>query len=431
MSSDIVPQLLLMFLFLFLSGLFSLIKFSFDSMNAVRLEKLEEDNVKNYGLIEKLVEKKDLLDSSLLIADYLSNTAAAGFAIIIGYNLGEKLGVFIAIFAITILILIFGEITPYALSVQISEKVVKKLCRLSNIIMVLFSPFNKLVQLLSSIFIVVFGGRRDFQEPKITEDELISAVNLSREAGLLDIEELDIIENIFNFKGSYVREVMTPRMDIASVDVDDSIRDIIKVFDDEGYSRLPVYEDDLDNVIGILHAKDLLTVLMDTDNEDMEHIDITEIVRPAFFTFEYQKTQILFAEMRAARVTTAIVLDEYGGTEGLITLEDLLEEIVGEIEDEYDEEEMDDFIEIHPNEYSVDAMMRISEVNEELGLDLESDEFDTIGGFVIGLFDRFPSRGEYIDFEDCRFTVTETGDKRIVRLKIKLIEHEELSEVDE
>ena len=423
MSSDTVPQILLILLFLFLSGLFTLIKFSFGSMNDIRLENLCEENVKNIDLIKRLMVKQDRLNSSLLIADYLSNSAAAGISIIIGYNYGGTIGMVVAILITTILILIFGEITPYALSIQYSEKVITKLTKFSNLIMVLFTPFHKLVQLLSSIFFFFFWGKKNYNEPTITEDELISAVNLSREAGLLDVNEFGIIENIFNFKGSYVREIMTPRMDIVAVEINDPIDDIANVFPEEGYSRIPVYEDDLDNVLGILHAKDLIALMTTTNKDD---IDLRTILRQPFFTFEYQKTQTLFAEMRLNRISTAIVLDEYGGTEGLITLEDLIEEIVGEIEDEYDEEEIDDIVEIENGEFSVNGMARISDVNDVLESDLESDEFDTIGGFVIGLFDRFPNRGEYIISDGYKFTITEAEDKRVVRIKIKAVDEDEI-----
>ncbi|MDO5725038.1 MAG: hemolysin family protein [Tissierellia bacterium] len=425
MSSDTGWRLFAVLICLFLSDLFTLIKFSYDSLNEIKLKQLEEEDIKNYQLIKRLFENLDSLNSALLIADYLANTAAAALTAHIGYMHFRLKGLIAGIFISTLLILIIGEFTPYALSLEYGKQTIIKFAKIANFIMVVFTPFDRLVSFISGILTRLFGGHKDYIEPKITEDELISAVNLSREEGLIDSDEFGIIENIFEFGDSYAKDAMTPRPEIATIDVESSMEEIIQRFDEEGFSRMPVYEDDLDNIIGILHVKDLLPFVLNDQSAD-----IRTILRKPFFTFEYQRTQALFQEMRQKRIAMAIVIDEYGGTDGIITMEDLVEEIVGEIEDEYDQDDKD-IQQINQYVYIVSGMVRLDELNEEIGCDLESEEFETIGGFVIGLFDRLPEVNEKIRYENMEFTVKKTDKNRIEKLRIQILKLEEEKSNDE
>ena len=227
------------------------------------------------------------------------------------------------------------------------------------------------------------------------------------------MEEREIINNVFQFGDMQAKEAMIQRLDMVAIDIEDSYDEIIELFKSEKLSRLPVYQESIDDIVGILNIKDIIFL----SDEEIENFDIKDYVREAFFTYEFKKITQLLEEMKKEKTQMAIVVDEYGGTAGLLTIEDLVEVIVGDIDDEYDEEE-EEIVKINDNEYLVEGSTKISDVNEQLGINLESEEFDSIGGFIIGYLKRIPEENEIIEVEDVKFKVESIDKNRINKIRI-------------
>jgi len=259
----------------------------------------------------------------------------------------------------------------------------------------------------------ILGGDVDKNQPFITQEELRTIVSVSHKEGVLEGEAKDMINNVFDFSDSQVNDVMITRTEIVAIDVDMSYEEIIKIINQEQYSRIPVYEHTIDNIIGILNVKDLLFIQL---NKEL-NLDLREYIRQPYFTYEFKSTKDLFKEMRAKRIHMAVVLDEYGGTEGIVTIEDLIEEIVGDIEDEYDKE-INDIEVIKEDEYLVNGNVKLDAINDLIGTHIESEDFDTIAGFVIGIIDRIPEIGEVIEYENINFIIESTERNRIEKIRI-------------
>lgn len=410
------------FIFLFLSGFFTLLKDAYSDLNMVRLDNMQEENKlskKEYDNLKKIVDGFDRVEGSFIVLDYLSNALSVSAFAYVGFGFYRVPGMICAILIDSILILIFGEELPSEFSISNGDRLAIKYSGFTNFITALLSPLFKFVR-NTALFIAKFF-RKDIytKEPKIREDELMNAVNLSKEAGLLDNEEYGLIEKVFKFRDSYAKDVMTPRTEVVAIDVESSPEEIVSAFVKEGYSRIPVYEDDIDSILGILHVKDLIKLMLDKN----EIQNIRSLLRKPLYTFEYQKTDDLFRIMRMKQTTFAIVLDEYGGTDGIITLEDLIEEIIGDIEDEYDEDD-DEIIKINDSEYILDGALKLEDCDEKLKLHLESEEVDTIGGFVVEKFDKIPKKGEVLTFENLIFTILEMDKNRVDKLKLKIMPKE-------
>lgn len=430
MGIDPVPQSIVALVSLFLSAFFTLLKYSYEDLNKFRLEKMKEEKIITESQAFKLnqfIEDISSIQSTFMIFDYLSNAFFAVSFSRIGYHFFGTGGIIAAVIIGTILILVFGESAPYFVSITKGDIVAIKFYKFSRIFTKVASPLTLFIRFISRAIGSLFGLEMDSKEPKITEDELFTAMNLSKDEGLLDVEEFGMIEKVVAFRDSFVKDVMTPRTDVIAVDIDSSIEEIIELFNEEGFSRVPVYEEDIDNLLGILHIKDLLPHFV-----GHEVIDLKEVVRKPIYTFEYQKTADLFEQMRNNNGTFAIVLDEYGGTEGIVTMEDLIEEIVGEIEDEYDDDsESDGILVLKNNVFIIDGMVRLDEVKEEIDLDLESDEVDTIGGFVVEVFDKIPEHGEVLEYKNLEFTVLEIEKNRVSKLRVTVKENKKEEEQKE
>lgn len=375
-----------------------------------------EQNLKGAKKLEHLLEDTNKLLGSILVGNNLVNIMASSLATMIAINLSggssSGLGVGIATGVMTLLILIFGEITPKSLSSQNAQKIALLVAHPISIIVIIFSPIVTILMFITNGLIKLVGGNPETNKPFITADELKTIVTVSHEEGVLETEEKQMIYNVFDFGNSCAKDIMIPRTDMIAIDVELGYKEILELYKEEQFSRMPVYEESNDHIIGILHIKDL--ILSDVDPTQFK---IKDYLREAYFVHEFKASDELFKEMRTEKIGIAIVLDEYGGTAGIVSMEDLIEEIVGDIDDEYDQAN-EDVVKINESEYVVDGTARIPDVNEELNLHIISEDFDSIGGFVIGLFDRFPTEGEEISFEDLTFKIEETLNNRINRLRI-------------
>lgn len=414
MDSVLLVQLVVLVILLMGSAFFSASETALMSISKIDARHMVDQNIKNAKIVSKLVEDPNKLLGAILVGNNIVNIGASSLATVVATGILGSAGPGIATGVMTLLVLIFGEITPKSLSTQKSQEVACFVARPISLVVLILTPVVKVLMFISNLIIRLFGGKIDTSKPFITTDELKTIVTVSHEEGVLEEEEKEMIYNVFGFGDSYTKDVMIPRTDMIAVDVNATYDEIIELYKQEQFSRMPVYQESHDNIIGVIYMKDLL--LKQFDPKDFV---ISDFLRDVYFVHEFKRIDELFKEMRSKKIGMAIVVDEYGGTSGIVTLEDLIEEIVGDIDDEYDMTE-DSFVKIADQEYLVDGSFRISDFNDELNLDISSNEFDSIGGFIIGLLDRFPDEGEVVVYDDITFKVEETMNNRINKLRILL-----------
>ena len=412
-STANILQIGLLVVLLLGSGFFSASETSLMSLSKIRIRYMEDEGVKGAKLVGSLIEKSSDLLSSILVGNNIVNIAATSVSTSLFINIFGDGGVAIATAVMTVLVLVFGEITPKTIAANSPEKVAVVVSKPISIIMKITKPIVWVFNLLTGIIFKIMGIDNDGVKPFITEEELKAMVNVSHEEGVLEMEEREIINNVFQFGDMQAKEAMIQRLDMVAIDIEDSYDEIIELFKSEKLSRLPVYQESIDDIVGILNIKDIIFL----SDEEIETFDIKDYVREAFFTYEFKKITQLLEEMKKEKTQMAIVVDEYGGTAGLLTIEDLVEVIVGDIDDEYDEEE-EEIVKINDNEYLVEGSTKISDVNEQLGINLESEEFDSIGGFIIGYLKRIPEENEIIEVEDVKFKVESIDKNRINKIRI-------------
>ncbi len=412
-SSDVI-QLLVLVVLLALSAFFSSSETALTTVNKIRIRTLAEAGDSRAIILLKVIEEQGKMLSAILIGNNIVNLTASSLMTTLTINLFGSKAVGLATGILTLLILVFGEITPKTLSTISAETIALKDAKIIYSLMLVLTPVIYVVNQLSLAVLLLMRVDPNAKRDTITEDELRTIVEVSHEEGVIETEEKKMINNVFDFGDSVAKDVMVPRIDMTMADVNASYDELIDIFREEKYTRIPVYEENTDNVIGIVNMKDLLLI------DNREHFHIRDYLREPLYTYEYKKTAELMVEMRQTFNNIVIVLDEYGATAGLITLEDMLEEIVGEIRDEYDEDEEDSLIETAPGQYSVEAAMKLDDLNDRLGLELESEDYDSVGGLVIGLLDHLPDAGEEVIDNGIQFIVEKVDKNRIDRIKIVL-----------
>jgi len=412
-STENILQIGLLIVLLLGSGFFSASETSLMSLSKIRIRYMEEEGVKGAKLVSSLIEKSSDLLSSILVGNNVVNIAATSVSTSLFISIFRDGGVAIATAVMTVLVLIFGEITPKTIAANSPEKIAVIVSKPISIIMKITKPIVWVFNLLTGIIFKIMGIENDGVKPFITEEELKAMVNVSHEEGVLEIEEREIINNVFQFGDMQAKEAMIQRLDMVAVNIEDSYDEIIELFKSEKLSRLPVYQESIDDIVGILNIKDIIFL----SDEEIQNFNIKNYVREAFFTYEFKKITQLLEEMKKEKSQMAIVVDEYGGTAGLLTIEDLVEVIVGDIDDEYDEEE-EEIVKVSDNEYLVEGSTKISDVNEQIGINFESDEFDSIGGFIIGYLKRIPEENELIEVGNVKFSVESIDKNRINKIRI-------------
>jgi CBS domain containing-hemolysin-like protein len=383
----------------------------------MRIKRLLAEGVTPRGLSLWLQDPNKLLTTILvgnavavILASVLATSVALDFSFSYGWS--QKLTVVCATGIITIFILVFGEIMPKTYARENAEKISLVCIEPLRWIARLFNPLIQVIIVPANFLIRVFGGRRLIGTPLFTTREIGTLIEVGEKEGAVDDEEKKMIESILEFGETIAREVMVPRIDMECIDINDEPAEIFKKIMSIRYSRIPVYKGNVDNIIGIIYTKDLLTAW-----RNKELIIIEDIMRQAYFVPETKKNSELLEEFRKGKMHMAIVVDEYGITAGLVTIEDLIEEITGEILDEYDVEEKT-IVKLSDGEAIVYAKEDLDKINEQLGLELPAEEFDSLGGLVIDLFGRVPRVGEEINFGNLNFVVQEADRKKIIKLKI-------------
>ena len=399
-------QVVILVILLGLSAFFSSAETALTTVNKIRMRSLADDGNKRAKVVLKLTDNAGKMLSAILIGNNIVNLSASSLTTTIAIGFGADIAVAIATGIITVLILIFGEIAPKTVATINSEKLSLVYAYPIHFIMIVLTPISFLINILARTILFVLRVDPNAKPDAMTEDELRTIVEVSHESGVIEEEEREMINNVFDLGDAKAKDVMVPRVNVVFADVESSYDELIDIFREHKFTRLPVYEETTDNVIGTINMKDLLLY------NHKEDFHIREFLREAYFTYEHKVVSELLVEMREASYNIAIVLDEYGETAGLITLEDILEEIVGEIHDEYDEYEEDELLtRINDFEYILEGSISLDDLDDRLELKLESEEYDSLGGCSIENLDRHPEVGDEITTEKGLRLVVDSLDK--------------------
>ena len=411
MDSSSVSQIIALVFLVTMSAVFSSSETAITSVSKIKVRQLDQKDNKNAHLLKKLHDSMQTTISTILIGNNIVNIAASSIATILFTKYFNENGAVVSTVVMTIFVLIFGEVIPKTIAQYKNKSVALKFSRFIYLLTIIFKPIVKVLNLLTRLVIRLFIGE-DGDSSTLTEEELKTLVEVSEEEGVIKNQETEIMINALELKETLAVDIMTPRTSMASVDIEDAENDLKEIIKNITYSRIPVYEDNIDDIIGVLHIKELAHKMI----EDERNFKIREILKPAFYAYEYIPVVDLFKQMRAKNISISIIIDEYGGTSGIVTMEDILEELVGEIDDEYDNEK--EVTKLSDNEYLVDPEMRIDEVNERFDLNIQSEKFDSIGGFVIELLDRMPTSKDEVEFENLKFVVVNVDKRKITQLMI-------------
>lgn len=417
MDPNDVIQILILAILLAFSAFFSSAETALTTSNKLRMRGLAEEGNKRAQAVLEVTDNSGKMLSAILIGNNIVNLSAASLTTTIAYKFGGSM-VAAASAAMTILILLFGEITPKTTASIHADGMAMIYAPIIRVFMKIMTPVIIVINGLSTGILTLLHINPKGRSKTVTEEDLRTIVDVSHEDGVIESDEKEMIYNVVDLGDAIAKDVMVPRVHVTFADVSSTYEELLAIYREERYTRLPVFEETTDNIIGTINMKDLL--LFDNTKE----FHVRDILREAYFTYEYKRISELLVEMRQASFNIAIVLDEYGDPSGIITLEDILEEIVGEIRDEYDEDEEEDFIhKINDREYLVEGSMNLEDLDERLSLDLESEEYDSLGGFIIERLDRLPEAGDAIATESGLRLVVESLDKnRIERVHIYLPE---------
>lgn len=410
-------QLIAIIILLCLSAFFSSSETALTTVNQIRMRTLADNGDKRAARVLHVTGNPGKMLSAILIGNNIVNLSASSISTSLAIHLFGNTGAGIATGILTFLILIFGEVTPKTMATIKADSMSLTVAAPIGFLMKILTPVIFIINKLSlGLMFLLHVNIKDAQK-KMTEEELRTIVDVSQENGVIEHEERDMIHNLFDFGDAEAKEIMVPRIDMTFVQADATYQEVLDIFRQDMFTRLPVYEDSTDNVIGIINMKDFLL------QNDTPEFSVRNLLREPYFTYEHKNTADLFLEMRKSSISLAIVLDEYGVTAGLITLEDLLEEIVGEIRDEYDADEEDDITRISDREFYVLGSANLNDVSEALSLHFTSDDYDTIGGYCLGLLDHLPEKNEIILTDNNILLRIDRMEKnRIERIYIRLTE---------
>ena len=417
MDSPGVIQLVCVAVLVALSAFFSSAETALTTVNRVKVRSLAEEGDRRALVLQKVLDKNSKMISAILIGNNIVNISASSLTTVWVTKHFGSLAVGVGTGVLTLVVLLFGEIVPKSTAMIKAEKLALSDARIIYFLMQALTPVIFLVDKLSGFIMFLLRIDPSQRQNQMTETELKTYVDVSHEDGIIETEEREMIYNVFEFSDTVAKDIMIPRIDMSTVSVDAGYEELFSVFKENMYTRIPVYEGDNDNMIGLVNIKDFMF------DARPESFQIRDILREAYYTYEYKKTADLMMEMRKSPFNVAFVLDEYGSCVGMITLEDLLEEIVGEIRDEYDADE-DDFIqEVGEREYLVEGSMKLSDVNDAIGTRLDSEDYDSIGGIIIEILDRMPVRGDQVTTRDgIQLTVEDVKQNRVTKVRMLLPE---------
>lgn len=411
-------QFIVLVFLIFLSGFFSSAETAFSTVNRVRMRALEEEGNKRAARVNKILESYSKMLSAVLIGNNIVNLSTSALTTTIALQFGIPVAVGTGV--LTVVILLCGEIVPKTWAMLTSEKLTLAYSGIIYTLMQVMTPVIFVVDKMSNGILRVLRIDPSKKITTMTEAELRTYVEVSHADGVIETEEREMIYNVFDFSDALAKDIMVPRINMVTIDVNATFSEVQSIFRESMYTRFPVYEDDKDNIIGLINIKDFILT------EDEEHFQVRSILRAAHYTYEFKKVSDLLYELREKSASVTFVLNEYGATVGMITLEDLLEEIVGEIRDEYDADEEEYIQKLYDNTYLVEGSMKLDDVNDELGTELKSDDYDSIGGIIIENLDRLPEDNEEVTLENgVRLKVQGIEQNRIVKVLMTIPEKKE------
>lgn len=414
---NILFNIIWIIILIILSFIFSATETSFIGSSDIKLKNMSENKNKKAEKLLKIKEKPENFISTIIIANNFVNILAASIATVISIQIFKKGAYIYSSLIMTLIIVVFAELLPKTLSSYDPENYSLKLFSIYNFFSIILKPFSKFFNYLIFGIVKIFGKSLK-KETKIEDAEFKTFLSMSSESGTIEQEEKELIESIIEFQDKQVYEVMIPRVDVVLLSVETPLEKIIETIVSTGHSRIPIYEGNIDNILGILHVKDLVKLSC------LKDFNIRNYLHEPLFVPDTKKIGELFKEMRKKKTHMAIVLDEFGGFEGIVTMEDLLEEIVGEIQDEYDLEEAP-YRKINEKEYIIDAKVSINDVEEILNLELPDDDYDTFGGFFLDLLGHIPNKGEKVFYNNICLTAIEVKGNRIIKIKVEVIDENE------
>ena len=430
MTATLIVLLFLLVFLLLLSSFFSGTETTFFSLSGFQVSKMEEDRMANAGIVRSLMSRSDLLLNGVLLGNLIVNVLLTATATLLSYliftarGLNENIVFLMDILVVSFFLLILGEVSPKIYAIENAEKIAPRIAPFIRSWIFLLKPVLGAMTAFSNFFGELFYSKEYSQAH--TPEELKSLLDISAMGGDLELETKDMISSVFDFGETKVKEVMVPRIDIVGVDIDTDVEDLLGLIRESEYSRIPVYRENIDQIVGIAYAKDLLKhVFLEEKKGKIGHL-----LRSAYFVPESKMISELLKELQRERIHMAIVVDEYGGTAGLVTLEDILEEIVGEIRDEYDEEEKM-YRKLDENAYMVDGKLDIDDLSDLLGIEIEGEGFETVGGLIYQALGRIPHQGEEVAVDNIRFIVSKVLGKRIVRVKVIRVLEDQKGEEEE
>lgn len=420
MDTDSISQIILIIILLVLSAFFSSAETAFTTVNHIRIRALIDQGSKRAKTVSDIINHSGKMLSAILIGNNIVNISVSALVTAFTIRIWGNYATGIATGILTVVVLIFGEITPKTTATVHAEKFALAYAPIIKAIMIVLTPVIYLIDMLSGAFLKILHIDTKNNKKTITENELRTFVNVSHEEGVIESDEKRIINNLFDFGDAEAKDIMIPRIDMVVADIDSGYQQIVALFRETMYTRIPVYEEEPDNVVGILNIKDLIIAPHD------KMFSIKAIMRKPYYIYEHKNISDLFKEMQRESQSIAIVLDEYGSTAGMITTEDLLEEIVGDIRDEYDNDETEPFVQLNANTYRIDGSYKLSDFNEQLDMSLESEDNDSIGGYIIEKLDRFPEIGDRLETDNLEFIVERAESNRIVSVILKVHETEQV-----
>lgn len=424
MDPGAIIQLVTLLILVFLSSFFSSAETAFSTVNRIRMQTKVDEGNKRAELVCKILDKYSKMLSTILIGNNIVNIAASSIATVFASNVFGSWAIGIATGLLTIIVLLFGEVVPKTWANMKNEALCLIYAPVINALCILFTPLVFIVDGLSTGILKILGIDPNQKLISITENELLSYVDAGHEDGVIEPEEKEIIHNVFEFSDAQAKDIMIPRIDMIEVSIDASYEEVKETFKTHMYTRLPVYEETPDRIVGVINVKDFILL------DDVKDFTVKSIMRDPYYTYEFKNTSDLLNEMRLKSEAITIVLNEYGVAEGMITMEDLLEEIVGEIHDEFDEDEKEAIKKIGERDYIIVGSTKLDDINDRLGVDLSSENYDSIGGIVIEhLEDSLPKAGDVVTLEDGTvLRVIQFVDNRIKTVKMSIPEPEILED---
>ena len=424
MDPSQIVNIVVFIILICLSSFFSCTETAFLSANKIRMRNLAEEGDRRAKKVEKLLSNTDRLYSSILVGNNLVNIGASSLttSIVISIFGNSASLVAAASGVVTLLILVFGEITPKTFATKNADRIALFMSGFVSFICFIFTPVVFLLNIITGFIIKLLSDNKD-NGPTMTEEDLKTIVTVGHEEGVLEEEEKEMIHNVFEFGETEIKEIMTPRINVDSIPDDCSYQELMEIYKRGQFSRYPVHSESFDEIVGVLNVKDLLFF-----NIDPDEFEVKDYMRDTFVVYEFNEVGDVFAAMRKEHVSLAIVLDEYGVMSGIVTFEDIVEEIVGEIDDEYDDEDDDMIIKLSENEFLIDGSLNLNEVNDKVGTDFDSEDFESIGGLVLGEVSGVPEIDEEVQIDNVLFRIVKMHKNRIAQLKVTILEEEEEGE---